>query len=247
MAEQPDELKEETPGGSTPIFTYDHTKPQVDYPPSDLREGWREALEAHLRAYLGPCATVYHEIVSTTVHLDLYIYAPTEARPYFTIVTSGISARPLHVPEGAEEFGRLELMLYLPADWNFDFKAGGEAAWWPFRLLKFLGRFVHEYRTFLAPGHTVAESDPPEPYMNNTLLSMALLLSPVLEEEGFDQLAIEGTPCRFLWVWPITNDEGRLKIKVGLQALLGRLVDAGVSPIIDPSRPCAVTGKRPAL
>ena len=85
----------------------------------------------------------------------LCLYAPTEGRPFYTVVTMGVSARPMQVPAGAEAFRRQELVLYLPPDWNLDLEAGGDAAGWPFRLLEFLGRSVHEYATFFAPGHTI--------------------------------------------------------------------------------------------
>ena len=36
----------------------------------------RGAVEAHLEAHLGPTTSVWHEIVSELVHLDVYMWAP---------------------------------------------------------------------------------------------------------------------------------------------------------------------------
>jgi hypothetical protein len=46
-------------------------------------------LQAHLAEHLGPVDHVFHEIVSETVHVDLFFVAPADERPRWTVVTWG--------------------------------------------------------------------------------------------------------------------------------------------------------------
>src|SRR5581483_4185979 len=72
----------------------------------------REALDAHLSQHLGECDTVWHEIVSDLVHLDVYMWRPTKSRPMFTFVTVGASDRRMTLPKAAVRQGcasRIEL------------------------------------------------------------------------------------------------------------------------------------------
>jgi hypothetical protein len=149
----------------------------------------------------------------------------------------------MNVPTEHIDRGHLELMTALPADWPLDFASAGEEAWWPFRLLKRIGWFVHERRTFLLPGQTIQLEDPSQPFVPSTLLSAVLLVPPVNEDDGFNKLEIAGTQYRFLHVVPITGAELEYKLQHGTPALLELLFSKDVGPIIDPRRACAVTGR----
>ena len=76
-----------------------------------------EAVSAHVERHLGRIGVVFHEIVSDLVHIDLLHVPPTRERPFHTLVTCGMSTRPMNVPEDAEELRYAELMLSLPPDW----------------------------------------------------------------------------------------------------------------------------------
>jgi len=114
-------------------------------------------ISRHIERTIGPAPLVFHEIISTDAHIDLH-FVPAQPhlksdddRPlggdYVTIVTSGMSSRPMNLPPGAKRDGiseYAELMLALPKDWpgllpdgTFDQKAmKDDANWWPFRWLK---------------------------------------------------------------------------------------------------------------
>lgn len=93
-----------------------------------------EQISRHIERTIGPAPMVFHEIVSTDAHIDLHIVPPQphvaadEIRPlggdYVTVVTSGMSSKPMNVPPAAKEQGvseYAELMLALPKDWpGFD-------------------------------------------------------------------------------------------------------------------------------
>ena len=232
-----------TAGGST-VLSYEDVKPHRGLP-AHVDAEWRELLQAHLDRYLGSEGKIFHEIVSETVHLDLSVHEPTEERPFYTIATMGVSDAGLNVPEGAEEFRHIELLCYLPVGWNVDFAnaTDSDESWWPGRLLKQLGRFAHEYRTFFAPGHTIPS--PTGPYTAGSVLETALLVPPFLDVEEFHTYEAKGKACRFLAVWPITSAECQLKLERGTGDLLDMLEKEGVTPVIDPWRSCAVTRRKP--
>jgi hypothetical protein len=115
-----------------------------------------EAVSSHLARHFGPDGTVLHEIVSDLVHVDIHVVPATVDRKWLTLVTSGMAERPMDAPPGAEDCRYAELLLALPADWPTDEASlKDERYWWPFRLLKQLARFPHEYRTWLWLGHSM--------------------------------------------------------------------------------------------
>src|SRR5262249_44583228 len=121
--------------------------------------------------------TVWHEIVSDRVHVDVHVAQPDYWRPYYTLVTSGMSDLPMTAPPGANRYA--ELMLCLPENWpmtasDFD----DERAYWPIRLLKMVARLPHEYQTWIGPGHTVPNGDPAQPYAAGTPFSAVLATPP---------------------------------------------------------------------
>jgi hypothetical protein len=197
-----------------------------------------DAIGRHISAHLGEVHGVYHEIVSDLVHIDVHVISPTADRDFVTLITSGMSDRPMHVPEGGEDYRYAELMICLPPDWPVDQKDfEDEANWWPFRLLKQLARLPHEYDTWLGLGHSIPNGDPPVPYHPNNLLCCALLLPPVTTSEAFDQLVIsDDKVINFYALVPIYKKEMDLKLENGADALLDRFAENGITEILDISR-----------
>ena len=77
-------------------------------------------ISAHIEQHLGPIASVFHEILSDTVHLDVHIVPPNAHSPHLRLVTSGMSDLPMTLPDGVEAPRYMELMLSLPGDWPVD-------------------------------------------------------------------------------------------------------------------------------
>src|SRR5687767_4018341 len=110
------------------------------------------AIAEHVAKHVGPIANVFHEIKPTLVHLDVLVVGPTDDRPYTTLVTCGMSERPMRVPiENPEDLGLIpelryaELLLCLPPDWPLTSEAfQNEANYWPVRWLKRLARLPHQ-------------------------------------------------------------------------------------------------------
>src|SRR5262245_19274320 len=183
-----------------------------------------------------------HELVSEPVHVDIHTVKPTQDRPYHTLVTSGMSDRPMLTPPDAPDEVRAcqfaELMLCLPPDWPLDQKSWENPRhYWPIYLLKMMARFPHEYQTWLWWGHTLPNGDPAEPYADNTKLCCALLLSPLLFDQKFSQLDVSPEKTiHFLSIVPLYQEEIDLKLDKGAEALCELFSKHKVTELLDVKR-----------
>jgi hypothetical protein len=182
--------------------------------------------------------SVFHELVSDLVHIDLHWVPPQPERDYHTLVTTGMSDRPMTVPAGAEDFRYAELVIGLPREWPLSEGAfQDERNYWPVRWMKQLARFPHEYQTWLAPAHTVPNGDPPQPFAPNTGFCCWLLWPPALTAEEFVELKIdEHKTVHFMALIPLYEEEMQLKLSEGVDPLIDRLAEAGVTELLDVGR-----------
>lgn len=193
-----------------------------------------------MEKYIGKIDTVFHEIISDLVHLDILIVNPTKEKNYYTLVTCGMSNLPMTVPEGAENFKFAELVICLPSDWKVSEEAFKEEEnYWPILWLKKLARFPHEYGTWLYHAHTIPNGDPAEPLANNTVFSGMILSIPTRVEDanGFFTLELSnGDRVHFFSLIPIYTKEMDFKLKKGADALIEKLEKAGVNELVDLKR-----------
>jgi hypothetical protein len=201
-----------------------------------------DAISEHIEQHIGEVTMVFHEIVSDLVHIDVHHVLPDADRDFHTLITSGMSDKPMTVPEGAEEFRFAELVLCLPSDWKLtreDF--ADEANYWPIRLMKGLARLPHEYDTWLGPGHSIPNGEEPQPYAKSTRFCCALIVPSLGFGKEFRQLERpDGQIVNFYSIWPLMPDETEFKLKHGYEELMNRLFDHDVTEIIDVTRRSAV-------
>lgn len=197
-----------------------------------------QKIEEHIEQHIGSISMVWHEIISDLVHLDVHQIAPTPDRPFHTLITTGMSDKPMTVPEGAEEFQFAELMLCLPESWPIsqeDFN--DEANYWPIRWLKMLARLPHEYETWLGFAHTVPNGDPPEPFSTETELCSSILAPPLLAPPEFMTLKIDDDKTvRFWGVVMLYAEELAFKLKKGSDPLFDRLDKYEVCELVEVDR-----------
>jgi Suppressor of fused protein (SUFU) len=237
--------EEVSPGGSD-IFRHEALERDLEFAFGD--EALLEALDGHLTRAFGDLdgVTVFHEVISDLIHVDVHVVPPSGERAWLTLVTSGMAQRPMTVPEGLEDYRYAELMLALPAGWPMEDDAmSSELHYWPLRLLKFLSRLPHEYETFLYHGHTIPNEDPPVPYADGTELCGAIIGPPVLGPAGIEQFEVgDGRVVHVYAVIPIHEDEMELKLEKGADALWELFDGAGVTELVDPERESVVPRKR---
>ena len=120
-----------------------------------------EAVEGHIQQYFGKFENVFHELVSPDIHVDICVVPPSEERDYYTLVTMGMGAHRMNVPEELAEYKleRAELAIALPADWKLDQESMKDERWyWPIRLLKSLARLPINCDSWL--GHRSYRGEP---------------------------------------------------------------------------------------
>jgi hypothetical protein len=237
--------QEISPGGSS-IFRH---QPSEDAGEPELASGdpaLVEAVSDHVERHVGPVDDVFHELISPLVHIDVLRVAPSEERPWHTLVTCGMSARPMTAPEPNLAFA--ELTLALPPEWPASQEAwSDERHYWPVRLLKFLARLPHEYDTWLGEGHTIPNDDKPRPYAPGTGLCGAIVSVPQLPPDGFLALDRPEGPIRFLGVVALHDAEMEHKLKAGADALYELMGAARLTELVAPDRPSLVAPRRRGL
>ena len=197
-----------------------------------------ELLTSHLEQHLGPIETVLHEVISDLVHVDLHILLPQADRDYTILATTGMSDRPMSVPEEGKSLQYAELLLCLPADWPLEQEQfTDEKYYWPIRWLKMLARFPHEYQTWLGSGHTIPNGDPAEPFHESVPFVCWLLLNPPFGPEALTPCEIsEEKQVHFYALMPLYEEEMIYKLAHGYDALLERFDKYQTSFVLDPTR-----------
>ena len=169
--------------------------------------------------------TVLHEVVSDLVHIDVHVLKPTDDRDFYVLYTTGMSDLPMNLPPQFKKYKalrRAELFMYIPADTDVS-----ERDFWAYGLLKFLARFPHEYKTWLAQGHTIPNYDY-EPIVEGSELSCAILLEMF---EGITTKCKKG--IKFYYVAPISEAETQYKLENGVDALIDKFDEHNVPIVVD--------------
>ena len=227
-----------TTGHGDPVYRYsDEERPtQFEMAIGDSEN--IERISAHIEQHCGGVANVLHELLSDMVHVDIHCVPPSDEHPYHTLVTSGMSDRPMNAPPQVAECRFAELMLCLPPQWPLDDESlKNPANYWPIYLLKMLARFPHKFQTWLWWGHTMPNGDPAQPYSDNTKLCCALLLSPVRFGDEFSELKIDDEKTiHFFSIVPVYQEELDVKLAKGTEALLDGFDKHGVTELLDVKR-----------
>lgn len=224
-----------------PIYRHEARKRPVTAPTHPA--GHLEEIQAHIEKHIGKVETVFHEIASDLIHLDVLFVPATAKRPYHVLVTSGVSDEPMNVPEGMEEHNRVELVVALPKEWPLtqeSFK--NENHYWPVRWLKQVGRLPHEYRTWIGWGHTIPNGDPAEP-IANTGFTGVMLSPPLLPPDFFRLKTKSGSTIRFYALIPLYQEEMDFKLRRGAEALEDKMEKQNVDFIVNTSRSNVVEEK----
>lgn len=235
---------EVTPGGS-PIYRYEEPKDEGWRPPKAIGT-YAEEVSAHFEAlFPGRECSVFHEIISDLVHIDVNILHPTEQQNYYVLYTTGMSDLPMTLPDelaDREDLKYAELYLFLPGSWDLG-KTGDLAQdipyerFWPIHVLKFLARFPHEYKTWLAWGHTMPNGPDYTPFCDGVGFGGV-----VLSWSGGDGRlggleTQDGRKINLYGVIPAYKEEIEYKLKYGMEGLDKLFREKKFPMILDIHRP----------
>ena len=204
--------------------------------PEIYTEEEMSAVEQHIKNTFGAFKNVFHELVSPDIHVDICVVPPSEGRDYYTLVTMGMGAHRMNVPEELAEYKleRAELAIALPPDWKLDEESLKEEQWyWPIGLLKVLARLPIAEDTWLGFGHTM---DKQSPFAEGTKLCGALLVGPqdIVWTGGEVCTLPSGEEVNFYQVIPLYRNEIEYKLEHDADALLKKM--AGISFVVNPTR-----------
>ena len=207
-----------------------------NYAPIVYSDEERNTVLSHIECYIGRLDNLFLERVSPDIHVDVYVIDPTPERNYYTLVTCGVGAYRMGVPDGLDErqAGRMELMICLPPDWQVD--SDDDKWYWPVRCLKTIGRVPVESDCWMGYGFTFSHDGPIAegmPFSSFVLLGV---------QDGDEKTAAcclpNGELVNFYQLIPLYPAEVSLKINRGLDAMLQVMSD--VDHVVDIRRPCAI-------
>lgn len=198
-----------------------------------------DAIVRYVEDGLGSIAGQFQDARPLACAVDVAHIRPSEARPFHTLVTLGMSRRPMPVPAGILAPAHVELMLALPAPWPVDDGiAGRPEDFWPVELLRGLARLPETANTWLGSGHLISNGNPPQPYCEAIPFSACVLLPPLEVPSGFARgFPAAGRRVDFLAVIPLYANESETAARKGLPTLLRRLDRAGVTERLNVARP----------
>lgn len=189
-------------------------------------------VESFIADTFGDFENVFHEIFSPDIHIDICIIPPDDELDFYTLVTMGMGAHRMNLPEefSGEDLSRTELVVCLPSDWKI---FGEEERWyWPIRLLKSLARFPILENSWLSWGHSV---DNVEPFDESTQFCGCMLIQPMLfsDEACFCRLP-DGSAVNFFQIIPLYREEIDFKVSHTAEELLEQLDDSIL--VVQPDR-----------
>lgn len=194
---------------------------------------------AHIRAHIGPVDSVFHELESPVIAVDIHHVPPAEGRNCHTLVTTGMSDRPMPAGSGVG-FG--ELVMRLPADWPMSDEALDDAgAAWPIAMLRALGRLPHERGVAYDFGLCIDGGGVSVDLAAALGFAGILLAPPVTVADAFWCVdAGAGRIVDFFGVVMLYPDEVSLARRDGVVALAHRLDALKVNELLQPDRKPAI-------
>ncbi len=204
-------------------------------PELGINQPRERALLAHYDAHIGARSPVLTCLRDGAFHLDVFLFEPTAERPFITLATVGMSFRSMNAPIGGDDpMDRVELLMYLAPDWDFDAPIGTT----PIESLALSARYPWQHDTSLLLGDSIAPGD--RPVVPGSVLTATFFTWPP-EDDDFQHLQFtDGTVCHFLWEVHITDAELYVKLEEGAQALRDRLDEAGYRAL-DVDRACLIS------
>lgn len=189
-------------------------------------------VESFIADTFGDFENVFHEIFSPDIHVDICIIPPDDERDFYILVTMGMGAYRMNLPEdfSGEELSRTELAICLPSDWKI---FSEEERWyWPIRLLKVLARFPILEKSWLSWGHSI---DNGEPFDESTQFCGCMLIQPMFfsDEACFCRLP-DGSAVNFFQIIPLYREEIDFKVSHTAEELLDQLDDRVL--VVEPGR-----------
>lgn len=184
-----------------------------------------QTVEDHIIEHFGSISRTIPVKESENLNLRIYVIEPTKEKDFYTIVTCGMGAYKMELPDDFKDtdLDRIELLMYLSPAWNMDLAlskptgliTGGTVTpifgsmydeWnYPVKILKNLAQAPVNNDSYFVMGNIMDDGEPLSPSTNDT---GGILISPAyISEEGCVCTLPDGEKVRFLQVMPIQTYE----------------------------------------
>lgn len=184
-----------------------------------------QTVEDHIIEHFGSISRTIPVKESENLNLRIYVIEPTKEKDFYTIVTCGMGAYKMELPDDFKDtdIDRIELLMYLSPAWNMDLAlskptgliTGGTVTpifgsmydeWnYPVKILKNLAQAPVNNDSYFVMGNIMDDEEPLSPSTNDT---GGILISPAyISEEGCICTLPDGEKVRFLQVMPIQTYE----------------------------------------
>ncbi|MBR0142263.1 MAG: suppressor of fused domain protein [Ruminococcus sp.] len=180
-------------------------------------EKQKEILEEHIEKYYGMYDKIFKGNKESDLCIDVCIIEPSVERNYYTLVTLGMGAYKMDIPDNIKKYKleRAELSICLPPDWDID--SDDDDNFWALKLLRMIGSLPLRKKSWLSWGHTI---DYPETFTKDSeLCSVILFHSPYGKNSSVCPLP-DGTNVNFYHIVPLCRNELEFKSKFGTEELL---------------------------
>ncbi|MCR4651247.1 MAG: suppressor of fused domain protein [Lachnospiraceae bacterium] len=191
-------------------------------------EDEQEEVEKYICDAFGEFASVFHELVSPDIHLDVCLIPPSDEEPYYKLVTLGAGAYKMNVPDELldDKLEYAEYVIYLPENWNI--KSNNETDFWPIRVLKGIARLPIYCDTWLGYGHTTQDDEEGTAYASNTQFN-SVVLDFASNKRGDIRLKLSsGKVINFYEVIPLYPEELQYKLDNDADILFDRFKEKGI-------------------
>lgn len=188
-----------------------------------------QTIQDHIIKHYGNISRTVMVKECERLDLKLYVIEPTKERDFYTVITSGMGAYKMDLPDDFKDdnVDRIELLIYLSSNWDIDsaFKSSSgsstaliiegsitslfgniNAQWnYPIQILKNLAQVPVNNENYFVMGNIM---DDETPFSESTHDSGGILIFPAYTtEEGQVCTLPDGQKVGFLQVMPITSDE----------------------------------------
>ncbi len=196
----------------------------------------------HMASHFGPVQDLALTEILPASGVTIHVIPKLADEDAMLLFTAGMSDRAQNVPKGQKRYRYTELMIRLPADWPLD-KLDDPRYYWPIKWLKQIAVYPQEQNGWLGGQFAIiSNGEPPEPLGPGTQQTCLLVLC---ETEEVNPIRCDNGRSVLLYsLMPLYTQERDLEKAQGLPALMDRLTEKEISPVVDPGRPNVALGGR---
>ena len=174
-------------------------------------------------------------------NLKIGVFTGLEFKDSILVVTEGLSAVSMEVPDGLEEKANVELCILLPKEFNTADLALEDI---DVRLLiEKISNLVLNKKSWIGAGHTFPNIKKESAISLYTEMQNFMLIEPILLEEDLSGIKIEDKEVTYLAIIPIFKRELNYLQKNGAFTLLKKMKKYPVTEFFDVKRPSSIKRK----